>query len=173
MEIIITDITKVAYNIRYNNITHVLTLLRGREINQLIMPKDFSKENWLWLDMDDVVNEQTEFAPTEEQVKSILDWGSKLPIDSKLLVHCYAGISRSTAAALALKVQHIGNDKISDAITWLLDQRPVACPNPIITKYADELLNCQGKLHEAAEVVASNKLIKFHGNLNNRSHQKI
>lgn len=172
MEILITDISKVAYNVRYNNVSHVLSLLRGRERNELIMPSDFPRENWLLIDMDDVINNTAEFAPTREQVQHILQWGKTLPANSRLLIHCYAGISRSTAAALALKVQDIGTDNISQAVSWLIEHRPQACPNPIITKYADEILHCGGELHTAAEVVATSKLIKLYGSLDNRSHLK-
>jgi predicted protein tyrosine phosphatase len=172
MEILITDISKVAYNVRYNNVSHVLSLLRGRERNELIMPGDFPKENWLLLDMDDVINETAVFSPTREQVQHLLQWGNNLPENARLLVHCYAGISRSTAAALALKVQQIGKDNISQAINWLIEHRPQACPNPVITKYADEILDCRGDLHKAAEIVATSKLIKLYGSLDNRSHQK-
>jgi len=172
MEIVVTDISKVAYNVKYNNITHVLTLLRGREHNELLMPSDFPRQNWLSMDMDDVINDDAEFAPTRDQVKTILEWGKNLPDNSKILVHCYAGVSRSTAAALALKIQHIGNDNISEAINWILEHRPQACPNPIITKYADEFLNCGGDFHEAAEQVATKRLLRIYGGVDNRAHQR-
>lgn len=163
MEIVVTDVSKVAYNVRYNGITHVLTLLRGREHNDVVMPQDFPRQNWLSLDMDDVINPTVEFAPTREQVQTILEWGRNLPHNAKVLVHCYAGVSRSTAAALALKIQHIGNDKIPEAINWIFEHRPQACPNPVITKYADEILNCGGDFHDAAEELATKRLLRVYG----------
>lgn len=153
--------------------THVITLLRNRERNELRIPKTFNKDNWLFLDMDDVINEDADLAPQKEQVKQLLDWVKLLPNDAHLVIHCYAGVSRSTAAALAVKVQELGVDRVKDAIDWLLENRPVACPNPVITKFADELLNAKGELHAAAEEVASAKLLRLYGgNLTSRNHMK-
>ena len=141
----------------------MVTMLRRQELNELKMPRAFNKDNWLFLDMDDVISETADAAPQREQVVQLLDWVKKLPDDAHLVIHCYAGVSRSTAAALAVKVQELGVDRIKDAIDWLLENRPVACPNPVITKFADELLGANGELHAAAEEVANAKLLRLYG----------
>jgi predicted protein tyrosine phosphatase len=148
-------------------------MLRRQELNELKIPRAFNKDNWLFLDMDDVINEDADLAPQKEQVQRLLEWVKKLPEDAHLVIHCYAGVSRSTAAALAVKVQELGVDRLKDAVNWLLENRPVACPNPVITKFADELLNAKGELHAAAEEVASAKLLRLYGgNLSSRNHMK-
>lgn len=161
MELTVCSIEKVPAMILFRGATHVLSLLRGPERNELKMPRAFNKENWLFLDMDDVVNADAECAPTKEQVAQILAWGRALPSDAKVVVHCYAGVSRSTAAALSIKVQQLGVDRIDEAVKWLVQVRPVCCPNPVITRFADELLGANGKLHEVAEAVANKHLIKL------------
>lgn len=173
MDIVISGISKVGYKIRYEGITHVLSLLRGPERNELYIPSDFDRNNWLFIDMDDVINPDAVCAPTKDQVVKLLGWGRLLPPNSKLLVHCYAGISRSTAAALALKVQHLGNARLKEAIDWLMKERSIACPNPVITKYADEILGCEGALHAAAEKIASTRLLDIYGEIDvDRSHMR-
>ena len=127
----------------------------------------------IFLDMDDVISETADAAPQKEQVVQLLDWVNKLPTDAHLVIHCYAGVSRSTAAALAVKVQELGVDRLKDAIDWLLENRPIACPNPVITKFADDLLGAKGELHAAAEEVANNKLLSLYGgNLTSRNNLK-
>lgn len=163
MEIFICGVEKVPGMIHKHGITHVLSLLRGRERNDLILPRDFDRNNWLFLDMDDVINEDAEFAPSLDQVSKILEWGRSLPDGSRVLVHCMAGVSRSTSAALALMVQAIGVHRIDEAVDWLVDHRPIACPNPVISKHADQLLGAGGKLFEKAERVANAKLLKLYG----------
>lgn len=163
MEIFISSVEKVPGMIHLHGITHVLSLLRGRERNELFLPRVFNRDNWLFLDMDDVINEDAEFAPTLDQVKRILEWGKSLPHDAKVLVHCRAGVSRSTAAALALMVQKLGVHRIDQAVEWLVDHRPVACPNPVISKHADRLLGAGGELYLKAERVANAKLLKLYG----------
>jgi len=148
-----------------HGITHVLTVITIYEIDYVKpkLPASFDKNNWLFLNMDDVIDADVPLAPQKEQVAQILEWGRSLPADAKVLVHCFAGVSRSTASALALKVQELGVDKLDECIEWLVNHRPIACPNPVITKHADELLCANGLLHQKAEAVASAKLIKGFG----------
>lgn len=164
MELFVSNVDKVPGMIHLHGITHVLTLLRGRELNDLMLPRSFNRGNWLHLDMDDVVDGENQFSPSIKQVDQMLKWAKSLPDGSRLLVHCHAGISRSTAAALAIKVMEKGVDMIPECIEWLVQHRPVACPNPLITKYADHLLGANGRLHDAAEDVARSKLLKIYGN---------
>lgn len=128
-----------------------------------MLPRDFNRDNWLFLDMDDVIDEEAEFAPSFDQVRQLLEWGKSLPKDAKLLVHCRAGVSRSTSAALALMVQNLGVHRVDQAIEWLVDHRPIACPNPVISKHADRLLGAGGELFAKAERVANAKLLKLYG----------
>jgi predicted protein tyrosine phosphatase len=173
MKVTISNVDKVPGLIHRGDVTHVLSLLHSSERNYLFMPKSFKRENWLFLEMDDVISESAEFAPQKDQVVQLLDWAKKLPGDAHLVVHCFAGISRSTAAALAIKVQELGVDQVDEAINWLLEIRPQACPNPVITKHADELLGANGKLHEAAEEVANSKLLSLYGGrLTSRNNMK-
>lgn len=104
---------------------------------------------------EDTVNPQYDRSPTKDHVADMLEWARNLPDDAVLLVHCEAGISRSTAMALAILVQHHGKDNINRCVDLLFAVRPEASPNPLISKYADELLNCNGEL-----VAAVNKLMQ-------------
>lgn len=173
MQITVTNVDKVPAMILFKGATHVVSLLHSREFNDLRMPRAFNKSNWLRMDMDDVISHDAFAAPKKEQVKELLEWANKLPVDAHLVIHCYAGVSRSTAAALAVKVQELGTDRLKDAINWLLETRPQACPNPVITKFADELLGANGELHAAAEEVANNKLLSLYGGkLTSRNYMK-
>lgn len=163
MDIFVSNVGKVPSMIHHHGITHVLTLLRGREINELVLPKRFDRSNWLHIDMDDVIHADAMFAPSMEQVDKLIKWGLAIPEGGKLLVHCYAGVSRSTAAALSIKVAREGVDRIPECVSWLVEHRPIACPNPLITKHADALLEADGRLHRTAEEVASAKLLKLYG----------
>ena len=173
MKITITNVDKVPAMILFKGATHVVSLLHSREFNELKMPRAFNKSNWLRMDMDDVISHDAFASPKKEQIAEILAWTNNLPTDAHLVIHCYAGVSRSTAAALAVKVQELGVDRLKEAIDWLLETRPQACPNPIITKFADELLGANGELHAAAEEVANNKLLSLYGGkLTSRNYMK-
>lgn len=160
MDIFISNVDNVAASCYRYEITHVISLLRGDMFNEVVLPPRFDRvNNWLRLDMDDVIDPEYQHAPKVEQIIHILDWTARLPKDSNVLVHCIAGIGRSPAVALMLKTRELGVDRVDDAVKWLVEHRPIASPNPVITRYADQLLGADGKLYEEAERVAMSKLL--------------
>ena len=68
-----------------------------------------------------------------------------------LLVHCHAGISRSTAAAFAMASQALGVDRAEEALEFVLENRPEAFPNLLIVQHADRLLKAEGRLIAALQ----------------------
>lgn len=99
---------------------------------------------------DVVVNDATRTMPTEADVAKILEVGEKLAkLQVKhLLVHCYAGVSRSTASAVTLMAQR-NPARAADIFAALGDIRPKAWPNTVMIGHADRLLGLGGTLVEA------------------------
>ena len=67
-----------------------------------------------------------------------------------LLVHCKAGVSRSTALVLAILTERLGDPEA--ALQSLLVLQPNAVPNRHVTALADKLLGCHGKLIETLDI---------------------
>lgn len=94
-------------------------------------------------------------APTSDQVAEILRFGQQCLATcaasrpTSLLVHCYAGASRSTAAAYALASQALGKGEEVAALEYVLRLRPEAFPNLLIVKHADQLLGLEGSMVRA------------------------
>lgn len=158
MEIFISNIKDISHMFRLNGITHILSVISRDELDFIKLPKEFDRNNWLLLYMDDMIDINSPLAPTKNQIETILKWGKTLPSNANVLVHCFAGISRSTACALALKVQEIGIAHINECSKWLVNQRPNACPNPVITWHADELLSANGILFKHSEDIANARI---------------
>jgi len=76
-------------------------------------------------------------APSERHLREILLFAEGTG-QGPLLIHCWAGVSRSTAVALVLLVQGMHREGYSegkiveDAAETLLGIRPCAAPNPLI-----------------------------------------
>jgi predicted protein tyrosine phosphatase len=158
MKVYVSSRSQVAKVTSKTGATHVLSLLDPGK-RPFLHPKT-PLQNWrLWL-FEDVIDPSYDRAPKKEQVAEILEWAATLPNDAVLLVHCEAGISRSTAMALAILVQHHGLDQINRCVDLLFGVRPEAAPNPLIAKYADDILKCGGQLEKAAEKLNSNKLLR-------------
>lgn len=82
---------------------------------------------------------------SESQVASALEF-ARANCVGPLLIHCHAGIARSTAVALAIIADRIGADKEGLAIAELLKLQPRAVPNLLVVTHADRLLGRGGKL---------------------------
>ena len=87
------------------------------------------------------------WAHIEELIDFLHDW----PADESLMVHCYAGVSRSTATALIAHFMKCGDEVASaDALRVAA---PHASPNRLIIALADDILGCGGRLIEAREAM--------------------
>jgi predicted protein tyrosine phosphatase len=85
--------------------------------------------------------------PSEADVRAVLAFGRDLEAEaaSRLLVHCHAGISRSTAAAAILMCQHAPGQEEA-AFLKLLGMRKHGWPNTRMVEFADTLLKRDGAL---------------------------
>ena len=96
-----------------------------------------------------VVNDITEpmpdqILPTREHVEGLVDF-LEASREVSLLIHCYAGVSRSTAAALIAMVLHApGRER--DAARALRAAAAYAQPNRLILQHADDILGRRGGL---------------------------
>ena len=63
---------------------------------------DWGHPNHLVVSFDDVTHNMYGQAPTLEQVRGIVEWGAKQT--GSTLIHCHAGISRSTACAWGIAI---------------------------------------------------------------------
>lgn len=96
-------------------------------------------------------------APGREHMTRILEFGARCLELSRtrrvhLLVHCYAGISRSSAAALALSAQAMGVHCATEAMAFVRGIRPGCMPNRLLVRHADALLGHRGELLQALKL---------------------
>jgi predicted protein tyrosine phosphatase len=124
--------------------THLITMLDPDD--RIYKPQSIPIENHLFMRFEDCEFPDNPRAPTLEQCRRILDFGARLPADSVVVVHCFAGLCRSTAAGLALWLQRNGVTDHRGAREWLADDRPQAMPNLLMAQHFDQLLDLNGHL---------------------------
>lgn len=114
-------------------------------------PEEFARwgthRRVLWR-FDDVVEAGGGYAaPTRRHVEAILALGLELAREpvAQLLIHCHAGVSRSTATAVILMAQH-NPGREPEIFAELTRVRPRSWPNALMLRLADELLERQGAL---------------------------
>ena len=83
-------------------------------------------------------------APRLMDVKRILDFTSKLPAKAQVLVHCKAGVSRSTAIVYAILCQHSEPGKEMENLLHVQSLRDLVFPNRLIIELADKVLKRKG-----------------------------
>jgi predicted protein tyrosine phosphatase len=86
-------------------------------------------------------------APTQRDVAAILEFGRELLDEppEQLLIHCHAGVSRSTATAAILMAQNnAGRER--EVFEELDRVRPRSWPNALMLRIADALLERDGAL---------------------------
>ncbi|PZQ65414.1 MAG: protein tyrosine phosphatase [Phenylobacterium zucineum] len=89
-------------------------------------------------------------APDAQIVARILAFGAA---PRTLAIHCYAGVSRSTAAAYALACQHAGPGSEERLALDLRRLSPAATPNSLMVALADDALNRAGRMSAAIAAI--------------------
>jgi predicted protein tyrosine phosphatase len=79
------------------------------------------------------------------QVAQAIEFG-RLHRTGAMLIHCHAGIARSTAVALAIIADRLGAGQEQAALARLLHIQPYAVPNLLVVAHADHALGRDGLL---------------------------
>lgn len=95
----------------------------------------------------DIHDRDDPHAPRMDQAREILCFADSVSAGSRLLVHCFAGVSRSTAVALALLARQSDPDAAAERLAEI---RPGANPNRLIAEHFDRLCGWEGRLFTAA-----------------------
>ena len=109
----------------------------------------------------DVIEETAEqVAPGTDDIRRILTFGRGLPAAERirLLVHCHAGISRSTAAMALVLAQAHPEQPAADLLQHILSKREKAWPNLRMLELGDRLLARADPLATAAPVLYRHQL---------------
>jgi predicted protein tyrosine phosphatase len=131
---------------------HVVSLIGDED--RLERPASIAPQNHLWLRLHDISSPlDGHIMPGEQHVAELLafvrEWDRRAP----LVVHCYMGISRSTASAYAA-VCALNPGRAEDDIAQALRAAsPTATPNSRIVSLADRLLGRDGRMVAAIETI--------------------
>jgi predicted protein tyrosine phosphatase len=99
------------------------------------------------------------FAASLDQVQHMLDFARTIESPSRVLIHCWAGISRSTAVAYAVLCQHTGPGHETACLDHIRKIRPQAIPNSLIITLAEASLGRSTAMFDAYEKMLSRLII--------------
>jgi len=155
MVLVVTPLRLLPQVIAERAPSHLITLLSPEELIET--PAGFDPSRHLRLGMHDIAAPEEGFvAPDAHMVERVLrfarDWDARAP----MVVHCWAGISRSTASAFIIACER---NPHADELKIALSMRrasPSAFPNRRIVALADDILGRQGRMLEAVEAMGGN-----------------
>jgi predicted protein tyrosine phosphatase len=149
--IIVCPLNAVPRLVVKEGVSHVLGCLGPESAHPEL---GFEDRRHLRLTFHDIVAEMEGFqAPSREHVQRIIDFVDDWDQTGKLLIHCFAGISRSTASAFTAMC--VLNPQADESLLAqeLRTHSPVATPNLRMVKFADEILGRRGRMVEAVETI--------------------
>ena len=143
--------------VRSTGARHVVTLL-GLD-DKVERPPGVPEGNHLFLRMHDIAEPRDgHVAPGAEHVEDLLAFVRHWDRAAPMVVHCWAGISRSTAAAF-VSVCALNPERDERDIAWAIRRAsPTATPNPRIVSFADALLDRHGRMVSAIEAIGRGAL---------------
>ncbi len=131
---------------------HVVTLLK--DTDRVQWPQGLAPPNHLMLGMDDIVEPMDGYIPpADEHIGRLIEFVHRWDRAKPLVVHCYAGISRSTAGAyVAACALNPGRSELAIAQA-IRRASATATPNARFVALADRALGRGGRMSDAIEQI--------------------
>lgn len=145
VKIHVCPMTKVEATVTAAGARHLVSLLSSD--TDFARPRSISPENHLLLTMNDISAAQDGMtAPGEAHVKKLLAYAGSWDRSTPLVINCFAGISRSTAAAYVVAAALMPTRDEDELARTLRRLSPSATPNLLIVGLADGLLKRDGRM---------------------------
>jgi len=153
MTLIVSPASRAAHLIAHRRPRHILTLVSPETI--LPYTSDaVAPARHLVLRFNDIsVPSPGLHAPDSAVVTTLLGFGQDWDGRDPFLIHCWAGISRSTAAAYILICARAPAGREQSIATALRHASPTATPNPLMVRLADDILSRGGAMTKAIEKI--------------------
>jgi predicted protein tyrosine phosphatase len=152
MTLIVCPLSLVEAVIAQRGPSHLITLLDPAYL--IDTPKGLEPARHLRLGVNDIVDAaEGRIAPDEALVTRIVEFGRGWDGSQPMLVHCWAGISRSTATAFVLACERNPHTPEADIAAAMRTASRHAYPNRRIVALADDLLGRQGRMVDAVEAM--------------------
>ena len=143
--ILVSPLSAIEQVIEAYRPSHLITLLSPEHMIET--PDRIAIERHLKLALNDVVEEMQDVVPpTRDHISRLVEFGREWPAEAPLLIHCWAGVSRSMAAAYTLLCERAGPGRELEIARALRQRAPYAYPNALMVRLADSLLQRDGRM---------------------------
>ena len=148
----VCSLSRLHDTVQQSGALHIVTLLKHTD--RVERPSHILETNHLILGLDDISAPMDGYIiPGEEHVDKLIGFVRGWDRAKPLVMHCYAGISRSTAAAYVAACA-LNAARSEHAIAHELRRvSPTATPNARIVWLADRMLRRDGRMVTAIESI--------------------
>jgi predicted protein tyrosine phosphatase len=144
----VCSLARIADTARRHAPSHMLTVISGDPDVQ--RPASVEPDHHLRLAMNDVFRDVPGLVtPAEDHVRAIIDFGRNWERTAPMLIHCFAGVSRSTASAYMIALALNPDLDAMMAARLLRLRSSTATPNPKLVAIADDVLGRGGAMVDA------------------------
>lgn len=150
--IVVSPLSRIAHTATRFGALDMVTLITGD--TSVDLPEQISESRYLRLGFNDIVEVRDGLVPPgENHVTALLEFAERWTRETPLLIHCYAGISRSTAAAYIVAAAL--NPQLDELLLAqrLRQQSPSATPNIRLIALADAILARNGRMVAAIQSI--------------------
>jgi predicted protein tyrosine phosphatase len=153
----ICPLSQISSTVASTQASHLVSLINDATL--VVRPDSIAEENHLFLGMNDITEPQDGMvAPAEEHVRALIEFVESWDRQRPMVVHCFAGISRSTAGAfIALCVSAPERDE-AEIGRRLRAASPFATPNARLVAIADRILRREGRMIAAIREIGQGEM---------------
>lgn len=146
----VCSLSKLSETLEATSASHLITLMNGQNVPD--RPTCILHNHHLVLGLSDITEPvEGHTMPSFEHVETLVDFVQNWPQTSPLLIHCWAGISRSTAAAFVAACVLNPHQSEMELALRLRKLSPSATPNARIVALADDILKRKGQMVTAIQ----------------------
>lgn len=155
--ILVSPLDLVETTVADARVSHLITLINGEIL--IDTPPSIGEGRHLRLSMNDISEPQDGLVvPSENHVADLIRFALAWDQQAPLLIHCWAGISRSTAGAFISLCALNPNADEHTLARALRRASPTAYPNRRLVALADNVLGRAGRMTAAVEHIGRGQL---------------
>jgi predicted protein tyrosine phosphatase len=148
----VCSLSRIGATVAQTGASHLVTLINaGTPVER---PLAIPEERHLFLAFNDILEPMEGMTPPgEEHVTALLDFIEGWKPEKPIVIHCFAGISRSTAAAFITTCALRPERDEAEIAERIRAGSPSATPNLRLVRLADDYLGRRGRMVRAIEAI--------------------
>jgi len=143
--LLVAPLSSLADTLTAHAPSHLISLLSPEHMIET--PDGFPAALHLKLGVNDIIDPAAGTAPpAREHVDALLAFSRSWDAQQPLLIHCWAGISRSMASAFTILCDRLGPGREIEIARAIRRRAPHAQPNRLLVSHADDALGRDGRM---------------------------